>query len=133
MYNGIKLVPNIVKKKACIKKMTNQKKKNMVTWNCLYIHVPDKNGGYFHCVFPYSVNVFGNRYLSLLIIKYMGQKCKKKRGGLNASAKSIDSVSLRSPSRLALAETFLYCLTHFQTTNFRLFQTERVCRRQFQI
>ena len=24
-------------------------------------------------------------------------------------------------------------LTHCQTTNFRLFQTERVCRRQFQI
>ena len=23
-------------------------------------------------------------------------------------------------------------LTHLQTTNFRLFQTERVCRRQFQ-
>ena len=26
-----------------------------------------------------------------------------------------------------------YGLTHYQTTNFRLFQTERVCRRQFQI
>ena len=25
------------------------------------------------------------------------------------------------------------CLTHYQKTNFRLFQTERVCRRQFQI
>ena len=25
------------------------------------------------------------------------------------------------------------CLTHYQTTNFRLLQTERVCRRQFQI
>ena len=24
-------------------------------------------------------------------------------------------------------------LTHYQTTNFRMFQTERVCRRQFQI
>ena len=24
-------------------------------------------------------------------------------------------------------------LTHYQTTNFRLFQTERICRRQFQI
>ena len=24
-------------------------------------------------------------------------------------------------------------LNHFQTTNFRLFQTERVCRQQFQI
>ena len=27
----------------------------------------------------------------------------------------------------------LTILTHYQTTNFRLFQTERVCRRQFQI
>ena len=26
-----------------------------------------------------------------------------------------------------------YALTHYQMTNFRLFQTERVCRRQFQI
>ena len=28
---------------------------------------------------------------------------------------------------------FSSILTHYQTTNFRLFQTERVCRRQFQI
>ena len=27
----------------------------------------------------------------------------------------------------------LASLTHYQTTNFRFFQTERVCRRQFQI
>ena len=29
----------------------------------------------------------------------------------------------------------IYCwhLAHYQTTNFRLFQPERVCRRQFQI
>ena len=26
-----------------------------------------------------------------------------------------------------------YSLTHYQATNFRLFQTERVCRSQFQI
>ena len=26
-----------------------------------------------------------------------------------------------------------HCLHHYQMTNFRLFQTERVCRRQFQI
>ena len=26
-----------------------------------------------------------------------------------------------------------FFLTHYQTSNFRLFQTERVCRRQFQI
>ena len=36
-----------------------------------------------------------------------------------------------------LSRTDMKCngldLTHYQTTNFRLFQTERVCRRQFQI
>ena len=30
-------------------------------------------------------------------------------------------------------ELHLSHLTHYQMTNFRLFQTERVCRRQFQI
>ena len=29
--------------------------------------------------------------------------------------------------------TLTVVLTHYQTTNFSLFQTERVCRRQFQI
>ena len=28
---------------------------------------------------------------------------------------------------------FSTCLIHYQTTNFRFFQTERACRRQFQI
>ena len=28
---------------------------------------------------------------------------------------------------------YCFSLTHYQTTNFRLFQTERVCRQQFQI
>ena len=30
-------------------------------------------------------------------------------------------------------DTLFYLLTHYQTINFRLFQTDRVCRRQFQI
>ena len=57
-------------------------------------------------------------------------------------------VSLHSSRRLTWAEAFweisayqknilppelLNCLTLSQTTNFRLFQTETVCRRQFQI
>ena len=29
--------------------------------------------------------------------------------------------------------SFSGLLTHYQTTNFRLFQTKRVCRRQFQL
>ena len=28
---------------------------------------------------------------------------------------------------------YIFILTHYQTTNFRLFQTKKVCRRQFQI
>ena len=32
-----------------------------------------------------------------------------------------------------VAKLMISLLTHYQTTNFRLFQTERVCRRQFQI
>ena len=28
---------------------------------------------------------------------------------------------------------YVFNLTHYQTTDFRLFQTERVCRQQFQI
>ena len=35
--------------------------------------------------------------------------------------------------RLGLRGKYYHSLTHYQTTNFRLFQTERVCRRQFQI
>ena len=34
------------------------------------------------------------------------------------------------PSQMAYSVTII---THYQTTNFRLFQTERVCRQQFQI
>ena len=38
-------------------------------------------------------------------------------------------------STLAAKQTIVVkgALTHYQTTNFRLFQTERVCRRQFRI
>ena len=38
-------------------------------------------------------------------------------------------------SKTSMAKrSFIWCkLTHYQTKNFRLFQTERVCRRQFQI
>ena len=32
-----------------------------------------------------------------------------------------------------LTHSYVKHLTHYQMTNFRLFQTERVCRRQFQI
>ena len=56
--------------------------------------------------------------------------------------KVSNHVSLRSPGRPTWTKTFFcwptFCkykdpLTHYQTTNFRLFQTETVCRRQFLI
>ena len=37
----------------------------------------------------------------------------------------------KRPSKISVNTLLL--LTHYQTTNFRLFQTERVCRPQFQI
>ena len=33
----------------------------------------------------------------------------------------------------AMVKQFFFLLTHYQMTNFRLFQIERVCRQQFQI
>ena len=38
-----------------------------------------------------------------------------------------------SISRYWANHHILFSLTHYQMTNFRLFQTERLCRRQFQI
>ena len=37
------------------------------------------------------------------------------------------------PISIQEVESAIRSLTHYQTANFRLFQTERVCRRQFQI
>ena len=36
-------------------------------------------------------------------------------------------------SIFSFSSMFFSLSTHYQTTNFRLFQTERVCRQQFQI
>ena len=53
-------------------------------------------------------------------------------------AKSIDpgqpvqSMQADHGQNFSLLADFL-CINHYQMTNFRLFQTERVCRRQFQI
>ena len=43
------------------------------------------------------------------------------------------AVILSGPFWKILQKKKNHDLTHYQTTNFRLFQTERVCRRQFQI
>ena len=44
---------------------------------------------------------------------------------------SVNSRKLKAFADNKLIE--IEYLTHYQTTNFRLFQTERVCRRQIQI
>ena len=38
-----------------------------------------------------------------------------------------------SPKFYCLVKSEINRINHYQTTNIRLFQTERVCRRQFQI
>ena len=48
---------------------------------------------------------------------------------MNQSYHSLLHLFLTSNAMVLYTEQ----LTHYQTTNFRLFQTERVCRRQFQI
>ena len=58
--------------------------------------------------------------------------------GLNASAKGLNPGQPAESGETDLSQLFgfgefFHMLTHYQTTNFRLFQTERVCRRQFQI
>ena len=47
----------------------------------------------------------------------------------NLICSSLDSAYLNTRPK----KVNFVLLTHYRTTNFRLFQTERVCRRQFQI
>ena len=65
-----------------------------------------------------------------------GNKCKRRQ-------KDRQTMPEQYPLRLSPGDKincttlpscirFCYQLTHYQTTNFRLFQSERVCRRQFQ-
>ena len=44
-----------------------------------------------------------------------------------------DGIVFKKGENMVWWEPFIVVLTHYQTTNFRLFQTERVCRGQFQI
>ena len=45
----------------------------------------------------------------------------------------LQTLSIWKSLKFVIWERVKNLLTHYQTTNFRLFQTERVCRRQFQI
>ena len=60
--------------------------------------------------------------------KYAGKKARLSRGS-NSQSQGHESDTLTTEP-LGRGGP---CLTHYQTTNFRLFQTERVCGRQFQI
>ena len=46
---------------------------------------------------------------------------------------SANTFNLDKAKILSVDWLIEWCLTHYQTTNFRLFRTESVCRRQFQI
>ena len=46
---------------------------------------------------------------------------------------NFSTLKALADKNLNVPETVEFDLTHYQMTNFRLFQTERVCRRQFQI
>ena len=48
---------------------------------------------------------------------HLERPCEKRSGNLHMTLRALK----------------MYDLTHYETTNFRLFQTERVCRRRFQI
>ena len=50
-----------------------------------------------------------------------------------AKQKEVDPINLNFCMTNKSFDSTQYTLTHYQTTNFRLYQTERVCRRQFQI
>ena len=67
-------------------------------------------------------------------LSLIGKKTSKETE--NILLTSIFSSSHNIFQNLQGVENSGFCgngLTHYQTTNFRLFQTERVCRRQFQI
>ena len=68
---------------------------------------------------PY--NIFENTVFSALLEESLSFSS-------NLKLSSANSFNLEESKNLSLVKE----LTHYQTTNFRLFQTERVCRRQFQ-
>ena len=75
---------------------------------------------------PYSVPAIGVNMLcgsglKAVAMGYQAVKCGDSSIVVAGGQESMSTVSLINP------------LTHYQTTNFGLFQTERVSRQQFQI
>ena len=72
-------------------------------------------------------------YLTIFLKIYISFK----KGSLEKNTKTRDtkrSIDIdRSEGLQTVFPSCIIHLTHYQTTNFRLFQTERICRRQFQI
>ena len=56
-----------------------------------------------------------------------------KLGRLLDKGKILANHVFTFPAIMSKAFLSYCCLTHYQTTNFTLFKTERVCRRQFQM
>ena len=84
-------------------------------------------------------NVFGKQWENeTMLIHSIFSKCllffQDKSHPLTHTSDTICKINTCT-FNLEKFETLLFGkeLTHYQTTNFRLFKTERVCRRQFQM
>ena len=79
------------------------------------------------------IHVYYRKFTDTMINK----KKKENRGKAEIARYDFSFFSLYFPKslwfELRLLVGCIGVLTHYQKTNFRLFQTERVCRRQFQI
>ena len=75
-----------------------------------------------------NIKIFGLQMLSLWSSQEFGiwKNVKSRIVCWQMNSISYDRIRILDPSKPK-------ALTHYQTTNFRLFQTQRVCRRQFQI
>ena len=74
-------------------------------------------------------------HFTMCFRKFSGQRCQTCSDNSN-SCKRLKVQFLCKPVQLShnfSSEGGRCRLTHYQTTNFRLFQTKIVCRRQFQI
>ena len=98
------------------------------------------------CFLAYTWSLFLRYFLSILSSDFIGTACctnKKYWCGKCHPCTCLCPCTcsiIRFLIKLALPKKYKikfldkqHKLTHYQTTNFRLFQTERVCRQQFQI
>ena len=88
---------------------------------CLFKHKTLKQ------TLPFTKQSLGVRKSSFLLFHYIFLPFARKKAKFNLSLSTIIAFM---QVQYHLEDIWL---THYQTTNFRLLQTERVCRRQFQI